>query len=894
MTDPVAALREGLRDRYAFERELGRGGMATVWLARDLRHDRPVALKVLHPELAATLGPERFQREIRLAARLQHPHILTVHDSGDLPRAGSTPLLWFTMPFVEGESLRDRLRRERQLPVDDALRIAREAAEALSYAHRHEVIHRDIKPENILLTAEGHSLVADFGIARALGGDDPQLTETGLAIGTPAYMSPEQAVGDRGLDARTDVYSLAAVLYEMLAGEPPYTGATTQAILAKRFTEPAPSVQRVRPSVPESVDQAIRKALAPVAADRFSTVAQFAQALQVVPPAPTRDPTTVARPAPSSGPKPGRRAVPVAAVALVLGILIGLGVLFAWRRSNSAAPGGTGPKVLAVLPFENLGDSADAYFADGVADEVRTKLAQVTGLEVIARGSSVEYRGTTKRAAEIARDLGADYLLTGTVRWDKAPGAASRVRVTPELVDARPGEAAKTRWSEQYDAALTNVFEVQAGIAGKVANALGVALADSVRDELASRPTGSLAAYDAFLQGEAASQSMIAQDPPTIRRALGFYEQAVALDSVFVPAWARLSQAHAALYSGASPFAATGQLALRAAERARALAPKRPEGYVALCNYYRRVLLDHARAFATCEAGLRLAPSNVDLLSAIGLAEQSLGRWEAALVRFQRAAALDPRSANATRRVGYTLLMLRRYAGAETATDRAAALAPTDVTIFQQKVMVSLARGDLDGARRTLRGAPTGIDSTELIAYFAVFEDLWWVLDEAQQRRLLTLPPGAFDDNRATWGLVRAQVYQHRGQPERARIYADSALPQSEKTVLEAPDDGQARALFGLTLAYAGRKAEAVREGERGVALQPMTEDAYLGPYLQQVLARIYLLVGEPEKALDRLEPLLRVPHSLSPGWLRIDPTWDALRTHPRFQKLIEQNSTTD
>ena len=387
---------------------------------------------------------------------------------------------------------------------------------------------------------------------------------------------------------------------------------------------------------------------------------------------------------------------------------------------------------------------------------------------------------------------------------------------------------------------------------------------------------------------------MIAQDPPTVRRAMAFYQQAVALDSVFVPAWARLSQAHAMLYSGGAPTAATGQQALRAAERARALAPNRPEGYVALCNYYRRVSLDYQRALATCEAGLRLAPSNVDLLSAAGLAEQSLGRWEAALVRFQRAATLDPRSANATRRVGYTLMMLRRYAGAETATDRAAGLAPTDVTIFHQRVMVSVARGDLDGARRTLRGAPTGIDSTELIAYFAVYEDLWWVLDEAQQRRLLTLPPSAFDDNRATWGLVRAQVYQHRGQPERARVYADSALPQSEKTVLEAPEEGQAHALFGLTLAYAGRKAEAVREGERGVAIQPMTEDAYLGPYIQQQLARIYLLVGEPEKALDQLEPLLKVPHTLSPGWLRIDPTWDALRTNPRFQKLIEQNSTSD
>ncbi len=216
--DSYGALAAALADRYAFERELGRGGMATVYLATDLRHDRPVALKVLHPQLAASLGPERFLREIKLAARLQHPHILTVLDSGD---AGGR--LWFTMPFIEGESLRDRLVREKQLAVEDAVRIAREAADALDYAHRHGVIHRDIKPENILLS-DGHALVADFGIARALGGDE-HLTETGMAIGTPAYMSPEQAAGERDLDARTDIYSLGTVLYEMLAGEPPFAGA---------------------------------------------------------------------------------------------------------------------------------------------------------------------------------------------------------------------------------------------------------------------------------------------------------------------------------------------------------------------------------------------------------------------------------------------------------------------------------------------------------------------------------------------------------------------------------------------------------------------------------------------------------------------------------------------
>src|SRR5579864_6177 len=290
LADLPAQFAEALRDRYRLERELGRGGMATVYLAQDLKHKRPVALKVLHPELGASLGPERFQREIEFAARLQHPHILTVLDSGEA--AGQ---LWFTMPYVEGESLRSRLRRERQLPVENALRIATETARALDYAHRHGVIHRDIKPENILLTRDGDTLVADFGIARALGGEE-RLTQTGMSVGTPAYMSPEQASGDQALDARTDVYSLGCVLYEMLVGEPPFTGPTAQAIILKRFTELVPSVRKARPSVPEGVDQAMQRALAPIPADRFASAAEFARALQLLVITPTTIPT-VATPA---------------------------------------------------------------------------------------------------------------------------------------------------------------------------------------------------------------------------------------------------------------------------------------------------------------------------------------------------------------------------------------------------------------------------------------------------------------------------------------------------------------------------------------------------------------------------------------------------------------------
>src|SRR5467141_3972330 len=271
LADPFQQLRAALADRYTIERELGHGGMATVYLAQDLKHHRNVAIKVLEPEIAAALGPERFLREIEIAAGLNHPHILPLYDSGD---AGAS--LYYVMPYLEGETLRDRLNRERQLPLEDALRITREVADALSYAHAHDVVHRDVKPENILFQA-AHAVVSDFGIARAItaavGGS---LTATGIAIGTPAYMSPEQGGASARVDERSDIYSLGCVLYEMLAGEPPYTGPTAQVVMAKRLADPVPSVRRLREGVPPSIDAAVSKALAKAPADRFATAAQFA------------------------------------------------------------------------------------------------------------------------------------------------------------------------------------------------------------------------------------------------------------------------------------------------------------------------------------------------------------------------------------------------------------------------------------------------------------------------------------------------------------------------------------------------------------------------------------------------------------------------------------------
>jgi serine/threonine protein kinase len=273
VSDVLERLRSALSASYRLEHELGAGGMATVYLAHDLRHNRPVALKVLHPGLAHALGPERFRREIEIAARLNHPHILTVLDSGD-----ADGMLWYTMPLVEGESLRARLARERQLPLDESLRILREVAGALDYAHLQGVIHRDIKPENIMLS-RGHALVADFGIARVLHEQSDRLTATGLAIGTPAYMSPEQASGERNLSTQSDVYSVASIAYEMLTGEPPYTGPSALAILTKRMTDPVPSPRRLRTAIPEGMDQAIARGLSPTPADRFPTAGELVRAM---------------------------------------------------------------------------------------------------------------------------------------------------------------------------------------------------------------------------------------------------------------------------------------------------------------------------------------------------------------------------------------------------------------------------------------------------------------------------------------------------------------------------------------------------------------------------------------------------------------------------------------
>jgi serine/threonine-protein kinase len=651
--------------------------------------------------------------------------------------------------------------------------------------------------------------------------------------------------------------------------------------------------------VPEVVGQAVSQALALVPADRFASAADFARALDL-----SRNSTSVSgiasvqEPVAEKGEKSKTSATnraharrPLFAT-LVLGVAIGLGLLFGWSRyralpSARIGDAPTGSEIrLAVLPFDNLGDTANAYFADGIADQLRGKLTQLSGLTVIARTSSVGYRGTHTTPQQIAHELGVRYLLTGTVSWAKGPNGESRVQVNPELVEVTDSSAPASKWQQPFDASLTDVFKVQADIATQVANALGVALAIGAQKELAERPTKNLAAYDAFLRGESLSNQVASSDPASLRQSLKYYQQATALDPSFANAWTRIATVASLLYANSVPTRAAADLARDAAARVRELAPNSALAHVAVGFYEGFVRQNADDALAEYEAALRIDPTDPTLMNRTASAQLAQGHWDSALSLVRRAQNLDPRSVSITSRLATSSLWLRHYAEAQQAGDRAMALAPTSLTAMQNRVMVALSGGDLSGARAIIAASPAGLDQDVLVSYVAEYWDLYWVLTDAQQRRLLGLSPATFDNDRGSWGLCLAEVYRMRGDNARSLVYADSARIALEQQLKETPNDAQIHVLLAVALAYLGHSAEAIKEGERATALDPVSSNAITGPYYMHQLMRVYILGGQKEKALDLLEQLLKMPYYLSPAWIRIDPTFAPLKGDPTFERL--------
>ena len=866
---------------YEIVAPLGAGGMGEVYRARDSKLKREVAVKVLPQSLAA--DPDalaRFEREALAVAALSHPNILAIHDFGT--QDGTA---YAVTELLEGETLRGKLDTG-PIAQRQAIDYALQAAKGLSAAHEKGIVHRDLKPENLFVSKDGHLKILDFGLAKKVEAVTPEEktsaatgsghTEPGTVMGTMGYMSPEQV---RGLpvDHRSDIFSFGTILYEMLSGKRAFKRDTASDTIAAILKEDPPELTQSGRNVSPALDRIVKHCLEKDRSRRFQSAQDIAFALSE-----TSSPTTVSGIQLAAPPTSTKKVVIAVAAAVVVLAVVGVLLMRPPQRGGGEAGG---VKRVAVLPFENLGAPEDDYFADGIADAIRGKLTSLPGLQVIARGSSTPYKKTTKTPRQIAEELNASYLLTATVRWQKG-GGSNRVQVTPELVDVTQPDAPTSKWQQPFDAAITDVFQVQSDIASKVAQALGGALGAGEEKRLSEKPTQNLAAYDAFLKGEVIRNGG-AIDPPNLRKEIGFYEQAVALDPGFAQAWAGVSDANSLLYVSSTPTPALAERARQAAEKAVALAPNRPEGYGALGGYERRVSRDFARALEQYGKALRIAPGDASVIRGTAIAEQGLGRWDAAVEHFRQAERLDPRSATIQSVLGQALMRLRRYPEAREAFDRGLALVPASLSLIENKAMTYLGEGNLPAARAVLEAAPKEVEPTALVAFVGTYFDLVWVLDEEQRALLVRLTPSAFDDDRADWALCLTQAYALEGDAENVHEYAEEARRAVEEQLRAAPDDAQRHVFLGLSLAYLGRKEEAIRKGERGVALAPVSKDAVQGPYYQHQLARIYMLVGEPEKALDQLEPLLKIPYYLSPGWLKIDPNFDPLRKNPRFQKLV-------
>ena len=617
MLNLTSEMRAAFADRYRIERELGAGGMATVFLAHDLKHDRDVAIKVMHPEIAQSLGTERFLREIAMTANLRHPHILPLYDSG-----AAAGVVYYVMPFIDGGSLRDRLDRDKQLPIDEALTIAREVADALGYAHASGVVHRDIKPENIMLE-RGHAVVSDFGIARAastLGSE--RITETGMSVGTPTYMSPEQAACERDIDGRSDLYSLGCVLYEMLGGQPPFTGPTVESVVRQHLITEAAPITNLRPTVPAEVAGALARTLAKNPADRFNPAAQFVQALT---PAVSTQPIQKVT---SREPRSPATITLIAAAGVAVVALGWIGVRL--------LPLGATPKIerIAVLPMENqTGDTSQMFFADGMTRELIGVLTDV-GVWTLGHRAVAAYRNTAKPAADIARELGVDALVTGSVLK-----AGDVVQIATELTDPKSG---KSLWARTFSRPAPDVVTLQHEVALEIARGIRARLTPDQEKSLGSARPVNPQAYAQYLLGQ---EEINQRTPESIQRATAYLRRSIALDSTFGSAWAAYAMAHAygIFYNAVPPDSARAAIE-RASARALELDDQLGDALIA--HGMMRFLLDwdFTKADEEINRGMDRNPTTIAQAFAVYFPWET-GQFEKASIIGKHIIELEPTTA---------------------------------------------------------------------------------------------------------------------------------------------------------------------------------------------------------------------------------------------------------
>jgi serine/threonine protein kinase/tetratricopeptide (TPR) repeat protein len=864
---------------YELVEEIGHGGQGSVYRARQKGLNRIVALKVIGIGRWATKAHiKRFRFEAEAAASLDHPCIVPIYEIGE-----SDGSCYFSMKLVEGGQLDQIVKRE-PMPMRRAAELIAKLARTVHYAHEHGIVHRDIKPGNILLDAKGEPHLTDFGLAR-LAETESDVTRTIDVLGTPSYMAPEQARGKKaGITSASDVYGLGAVLYHLLTGHPPFAGGTTYETVRLVLESEPRQPRLLNPKVDRDLATICLKCLEKDPQHRYSSALALAEDLEHWlhhEPIKARSAGMLTR-----GRKWLRReplAAAVIALSLILAPSIGWNI---WKSELLRRSPTTG---IAVLPFENLSnDTEDASFADGVQDDLLTKLANIGDLKVISRTSVMQYRpaAATRNTRQIGEALGVSHVLEGSVRKTGA-----WLHINAQLIDTRTDSHV---WAKQYDGDLKDLFAIQSEIAQKVAEQLHAKISAAEKLAIEQPPTADLTAFDLYSRAKnlLLTTSAYGSGGANLLEAANLLHQAVRHDPSFFRAYCQLAHTHDRLYHlGYDHTPARLALAEAAIQAAFHLRPEAGEAHLARAENLYRGYLDHDGALAELEIAGQTLPNNSQVLELRGYIRRRQGKHEESLHSLTRAADLDPRNVLLLQQIALSLRGLRRFPDEKSAWARALAVVPDDIHTKVELASVELLwKADIQPLRRLVDSVRTKDPAT-----MPSIADVWLVcaLDErnapAAREALLALGDMPFNDEivQLSRPFLEGVVARMVNDDEAARSAFTVARVQQEETIQAQPNYGPPLCVLGLIDAALGRKEDALREGRRAIHLLPIEKDAANGPVLIEYLAMIAAWAGDMDLACEQLAIALNHRSPLSYGQLKLLPFWDPLRGDPRFEKIV-------
>jgi len=916
---------------YEVLEKIGSGGMGEVYRAHDTRLDRDVALKIMPAAMAS--DPERsvrFEREARAVAALKHPNIVTIHSVEE-----ADGIRFITMELVEGRTLTEVIPAG-GLPLGRFFDLAVQLADAVSAAHIKGITHRDLKPDNIMLEHDNRLKVLDFGLAKLFEGAistdatmafDPRTTREGHILGTVAYMSPEQAEG-KPVDPRSDIFSLGIILYEMITGDRPFQGDTQISTITAILRDTPPAVHERKHTAPRHLDRIIQRCLEKDPDRRYESArglrndletlkkevdSQPAQAMahsETVAPSSDRVsmmgrrasdsvalPEVPATTAPELRQAGSRRfAFPPWAIIAVLSVVLSVGWLILRERGTKAPaiPEASPPaavsaaaaqsKMIVVFPFENLGPAEDAYFAAGMTEEITSRLAMLHGLGVLSRTSAVQYNRTGKTMQQISQALGVDYVLEGSVRWSHDPSGTSRVRVTPQLINAHEDTHI---WANNYDRSMEEIFRIQSEIATEVVDKLGMTLLQGDREALATAPTSNVEAFHEYLRAKDAIEGVF-YSRPKWNQATQMLEVAVAQDPQFLQAYALLGKAHAGFaHFGWDNSEERLAKSKQAVDRALAIDSKSPWAQLGLGYYYYWGSKDYENAYAAFSAARAGLPNSSEVLTAIAFVRRRQGRFEDARTFLEQALPLDPQNVLIATNLGETSMILRRYDESAEHYERAIALEPDGTEIYLGKVRCALLAGDVVAARATLARCPADRTPAEKGARISV---LMGMRDYAAALEAASTLPEV--ENVQFFLLCKPALIGHihmlQGDRDGAKPHFERAKTVLETYVRQNPQAANARSALALVDAQLGHADEALRGARMALGLFPASHDAWIRQYREFDLALVEIITGNHDAAIDRLGQLLSQPSDMvSVPSLKLSPWYDSLRKNPAFARLL-------